>query len=507
MAFVQTLLSDQGIPLKNRENALRRAFADPGIPIPVRDSTSAYWLKDPHPQLATIQSSEFPKEADIVIIGSGITGTSVARTLLEESGRSITINPKIVMLEARDTCTGATGRNGGHILETAEEFAEWEATYGLETAKAVMRFRLAHLKEILKVAEEYDLTEETQARKVQFLSVHFDNERWRETKRCIDRFKEAMPEESADWQLIEKGEIPQALCLPHARGIVTGPAGALWPYKLVTGILGQLQAKYPGCFQIETNTPVTTISTHSSSPLRFVLHTPNGVLRARHVIHCTNAHVGHLVPELRGRIYPIRGQMSSQNPGNKFISQAAEHSWIFNYNRGFDYLTQLPPDSQSAGKMMFGGGFAQGGIADLGISTDSELSLYCDIHLSGALSAVFGRQNWGHVPGSDTMMWTGNMGFSADGLPWVGRWPLDGGSNEELTKEGGAQWICCGFSGEGMVNAWLCGKAVARMVSMHDRGLSRSDELSWFPKRMLVTEERIRSSVLPRNVTDKPPHQ
>jgi glycine/D-amino acid oxidase-like deaminating enzyme len=201
--------------------------------------------------------------------------------------------------------------------------------------------------------------------------------------------------------------------------------------------------------------------------------------------------------------------MSAQNPGDKFICQAKKHSWIFNYDRGFDYLTQLPTDAQSAGKMMFGGGYAQGkagGITDLGISTDSELSLYCDIHLSGALSAIFGRENWGHVPGSETMMWTGNMGFSADGLPWVGRLPSSEGLSHGAANEGGAQWACCGFSGEGMVSAWLCGKAIAKMVSMHDRGHSGSGELSWFPKQMLVTEERIRSSVLPRSVIDKTSH-
>jgi hypothetical protein len=212
MAFVQYLLADERIPLKDRQDALHRAFADPGIPAPVRESTPSYWFKDPHPQLANIQSPELPQEADIVIIGSGITGTSVARTLLEASDRSTIVNPKrpaVVMLEARDTCTGATGRNGGHILETVEEFAEWADAYGLEAAKAVAQFRLAHLEEILEVANEYGLTEEVQARKVQFLSVYFDDERWREAVHSIQQFKECMPDESAEWKLIDKDEIPK----------------------------------------------------------------------------------------------------------------------------------------------------------------------------------------------------------------------------------------------------------------------------------------------------------
>ncbi|KAE8157536.1 FAD dependent oxidoreductase-domain-containing protein [Aspergillus tamarii] len=511
MAFVQALLADPGIPIKDRQDALHRVLADPGIPGPLRESTSSFWLKDPHPQLANMQSPDLPQEADVVIIGSGITGASIARTLLEESGQPGKINkgrPAIVMLEARDCCTGATGRNGGHILETVEEFTDWEAHYGLEAAKALTRFRLAHLEEILAVADKYGLTKETQARKVEFLSVYFDEERWRDAVQRIKRFKTCMPTESTEWKLLEKSEIPKEWCLPHAIGIVVGPAGALWPYKLVTGVLDELLRNNPGNFLIETNTPVVQVSTDATSSLRYTVHTPRGALRARNIIHCTNAHVGHLVPELRGHVYPVRGQMSAQNPGSKFICQATEHSWLFNYDRGFDYLTQLPPVGGSSGKMMLGGGFAQGrngGLADLGIATDSELSLPCNIHLSGVLSAVFGHENWGHVAGSCVEhMWTGNMGFSSDGLPWVGQLPSSVSHAAETTKPDGAQWVCCGFSGEGMVQAWLSGTAVAQMVLASDREHQLNpDYLSWFPEQMLLTEERLKKAGLTQIVGDR----
>ncbi|KAE8382456.1 FAD dependent oxidoreductase-domain-containing protein [Aspergillus bertholletiae] len=501
MAFMQALLADSGIPIKDRQDALHRILADPGIPGPLGESTSSFWFKDAHPELANVQSPELPQEAEVVIIGSGITGVSIACTLLKESGQLETTNqrPAVVMLEARDTCTGATGRNGGHILETVEEFTDWEALYGLEAAKILTRFRLAHLEEILKVADTYGIAEEVQARKVEFLSVHFDEERWYHTVQCIKRFKECMPTESAEWKLFEKSDIPKEWCLPHALGVVSGPAGALWPYKLVTRLLEELGRENPGNLLIETNTPVTQVSTNDTSSLRYTVETPRGVLRARHVIHCTNAHVGHLVPELRGHIFPIRGQMSAQNPGSRFISQATQHSWLFNYDRGFDYLTQLPPGGDSGGKMMLGGGFAQGrngGLADLGIASDSELSLPCDIHLSGALSAVFGHQNWGHVVGpSVEQMWTGNMGFSSDGLPWVGQLPSSVNDATEAATEDGAQWVCCGFSGEGMVQAWLSGMAVAKMLlATKQTHHMRPDYLSWFPEQMLVTEERLKKA-------------
>jgi ribulose 1,5-bisphosphate synthetase/thiazole synthase len=74
---------------------------------PTQNPSSSYWQTKPH-RLATYRS-QFPAAADVVIIGSGITGVSIARTLLEEAS-----NLKVVLVDTRALCNGATGRNGGH---------------------------------------------------------------------------------------------------------------------------------------------------------------------------------------------------------------------------------------------------------------------------------------------------------------------------------------------------------------------------------------------------------
>ena len=45
------------------------------------------------------------------------------------------------------------------------------------------------------------------------------------------------------------------------------------------------------------------------------------------------------------------------------------------------------------------------------------------------------------------------MGFSSDGVPWVGPLPHAPG-----------QWLVAGFSGHGMPQTFLCGRAIAQMV-------------------------------------------
>lgn len=158
--------------------------------------------------------------------------------------------------------------------------------------------------------------------------------------------------------------------------------------------------------------------------------------------------------------------------------------------------------------MIFGGGFAhgrKGGISDLGISTDDALSLDCDIHLRGALPVIFGDQNWGQVhPQPVKSMWTGTMGFSADGLPWVGKLPTPiARSRYDEDERGvtkGVQWISAGYSEEGMVQAWLCGQALGTMILQNDAEIKTGGILDWFPEQMQVTEQRILRSRLPRQI-------
>ena len=77
------------------------------VTLPRSNPTTSYW-QDPPDEIADHRSTAtLPEEADVVIIGSGITGAAVAWNLLESD-----VKRTIVMLEARQTCSGATGRNG-----------------------------------------------------------------------------------------------------------------------------------------------------------------------------------------------------------------------------------------------------------------------------------------------------------------------------------------------------------------------------------------------------------
>ena len=78
------------------------------VNLPSPESTRSFWHSEPSSFLLGHRTTpDLPTHADIVIVGSGITGASVARYLAEDDrakGRSV------VMLDAREACWGATGR-------------------------------------------------------------------------------------------------------------------------------------------------------------------------------------------------------------------------------------------------------------------------------------------------------------------------------------------------------------------------------------------------------------
>ena len=249
-------------------------------------------------------------------------------------------------------------------------------------------------------------------------------------------------------------------------------------------------------------------------------------------MHATNGWTPHLLAPLRTKILPVRGLMSAQRPGQSLSTHSTHHgarSHIFYAGpTGYDYLTQLPLGEH---ELMFGGGAAQGGRAilpEVGNTDDSGYNMAIASHISGALPEYFGADHWGRegTPQEDNdaqvmwrrgrvkALWTGILGISVDGLPWVGRVPekvsgrrapsgaaVSGpktgteleGAPPPITPPG--EWMSAGYSGEGMVNAWMCGRALACM--MLGREAEREARLrEWFPDVMRVTEKRWRKASL-----------
>ena len=263
-----------------------------------------------------------------------------------------------------------------------------------------------------------------------------------------------------------------------------GPEGAAWPYRFVGAVLRKLLNE--GHVTLETHTPVTAVERSSSPTHPYRVHTSSGSISARDVIHCTNGYAAHLLPALRGKLWPFRGQMTVQSVPPHFPRLGAERSWSAIWRQGFDYITQSPGED---GYLYWGGGFLQGsrGLAeqgqDLGCSDDSELSLTCLEQLKTAAGRALEHGNEAQI----VRKWTGIMGCTGDGLPLVGRLTKEWSGREDCEPQAGGEWIAAGFNGFGMVNCWLSGKGLAHLVT------GRADQARpWFPiDEFACTKERL----------------
>lgn len=264
-------------------------------------------------------------------------------------------------------------------------------------------------------------------------------------------------------------------------------AGAAWPYRLITGVFVELLEKHSGRLFLESNTPVQRVAKESGSDLPYRVITRRGIVKAKHVVYCTEAHTAHVLPKFKGILVPRREQLTVQTPGNAFPDHRGRRSYNLNWDLGRDYLHQ----NAETGDLIIGGtdhGGFEGARLSYGVSTDAVEEVPDKIHLGGLMREVFGKEHWGEVPaGKETIKasWSGILGHSLDHVPFVGLLPdeaLDG--RRAGDRENGAEWICVGFGGYGMTNCWLSGAALSQQILGHKIP-------SWFPEPFVISPSRI----------------
>ncbi|CAI7576804.1 unnamed protein product [Penicillium pancosmium] len=462
----------------NKEHVTKLVNTDPGLPR--SNPTKSYWQHIPHP-LANTQSPTLPSEVNYAIIGSGITGLSIAKTILEKSPAAT-----VTILEARTLCSGATGRNGGQMAANAgEEYMHLATMHGAEMAGRIATFTLRNLERMQDLIEEYDAVEVSEMQRLQKLRVFLTVGKFSEFRESIGRMETDHPSLGGLYTIIDKETVLKDFGIHGAAGGALIPAGTVWPYRLVTKAFADLLKKYSDRFTIETNTPVLGVEhdPKSATPFPYTLRTSRGPLRTGNVIYATNGYTGHLLPSVRGRIHPFKGTMTVQDPGTSVANQGDSVSWGFHYppthdpatgrsGFGLYYLGQ----SAKTGYFYFGGENAR--VDDTVSADDSFVGENSVSHLQSVLPRFFGKNE--SAPWKLVSSWSGIMGFSSDGLPLVGRLP-----SSISGRSGEGEWIAAAFNGYGMANCLLSGEALALMAL--------GERVDWLPSAYGLDEKRLRN--------------
>lgn len=186
---------------------LSRATSDPGLPVDA--PTDPYWLDDPpYPELTDVRSPVLPDEADVVVVGSGIAGAAVAWSVLGECRRGQT--PRVVVLEARQLCSGATGRNGGHIKASAHEDFALMTRVGVPPARAaeLVRFQLKHLDALVGLCRAEEGLGVAECREVETVDLFVDEGAFRGAVEQVEELRRRVPEfDVSVWDAAEAREV------------------------------------------------------------------------------------------------------------------------------------------------------------------------------------------------------------------------------------------------------------------------------------------------------------
>lgn len=187
-------------------NVSRAISQDPGLPR--QNPTISSWQVPAHP-ISSIQSPSLLSRTDYLVIGSGITGCSVTKTLLEHESSSAS---HVTLVEARTLVSGATGRNGGHLVTASgHTFGPLAEQHGVEAAKEITRFSIMNIEHVMKMVRELDdeLQRECQIRDVLKVMAVGDDETWERAKGSVLAFQKAVPEHSRYHRIVEKEDVPE----------------------------------------------------------------------------------------------------------------------------------------------------------------------------------------------------------------------------------------------------------------------------------------------------------
>ncbi|KQQ55962.1 gamma-glutamylputrescine oxidoreductase [Pseudomonas sp. Leaf127] len=355
-------------------------------------------------------------DTDVCIIGAGYTGLSSALFLLEHGF-------KVTVLEAAKVGFGASGRNGGQIVNSySRDIDVIERSVGADQAQLLghMAFEGARIirERISRYAIQCDLKDggvfaALNARQMGHLEAQ---------KRLWERYGHTQ------LQLLDTARMREVVqCDPYVGGMLDMSGGHIHPLNLA---LGEAAAVESLGGVIHEQSPAIRID-RGATP---VVHTAQGRVRARFVIVAGNAYLGNLVPELAAKSMPCGTQVIATAPlGDELARTLLPQDYcVEDCNYLLDYY-RLTADK----RLIFGGGVVYGARDPANI----------EAIIRPKMLKVFPQLKDVKID----YAWTGNFLLTLSRLPQVGRL----GDNIYYSQ---------GCSGHGVTYTHLAGKVLAEAL-------------------------------------------
>ncbi|AKT30704.1 FAD-binding oxidoreductase [Pseudomonas syringae pv. actinidiae] len=355
-------------------------------------------------------------ETDVCVIGAGYTGLSSALFLLENGFR-------VTVLEAAKVGFGASGRNGGQIVNSySRDIDVIERTVGPRQAQLLGQMAFEGAAIIRDRVSRYGIQCDLKDGGVFAALTSKQLAHLEAQQRLWERYGHSHLE------LMDKRRINEVVaCDQYIGGLLDMTGGHIHPLNLALGeaaaveTLGGTIYEQSAAIRIE----------RGANP---VVHTAQGRVRARFIIVAGNAYLGNLVPELAAKSMPCGTQVITTEPLSDELAKTLlpQDYCVEDCNYLLDYY-RLSADK----RLIFGGGVVYGARDPANI----------EAIIRPKMLKAFPQLKDVKID----YAWTGNFLLTLSRLPQVGRL----GDNIYYSQ---------GCSGHGVTYTHLAGKVLAEAL-------------------------------------------
>lgn len=357
------------------------------------------------------------QRVDVAIVGGGFTGVSAMLHLAERGY-------KVGLIEANRIGWGASGRNGGQLIDGFVDVSRIEKRFGRAAAEIAGAMGLECRDILVRRVEQYAIDCDL---KFGFIYVAI---RGAEMRILQDELEHMLQNNYPhQLKLVSGAQMHEYIDSDrYIGGLVNAGNGHLHPLNLCAGEAAAAQSLGATIFE---QSPVTGIR-HGARP---VVETADGSVKADKVILAGNAYLGRTEPRLYGRVIPAGSYMLATEPLG--ASRAAEllppDMAYCERTVGLNYF-RLTPDK----RLLFGGMCNYSGRDPKDITAALRPKLK---KIFPQLAGVRCDYEWG-----------GKIAISINRIPQFGR--IQGNT-----------YYAQGYSGHGVAPTHLAGKMLADVVA------------------------------------------
>ncbi len=372
-------------------------------------------------------------EADVCIVGAGYTGISSALHLAEAGF-------KVVVLEAARIGFGASGRNGGQLVNSySRDIDTIERNYGPELGKVLGDMAFEGGNVIRERIEKYKIDCDYKPGGIFAAFNKKQMHHLAEQKKLWERYGHTQLE-----MLDEKTVRDQINSDVYVGGLLDKSGGHIHPLNLLLGEVAAFESL--GGKVYEDSKVIDVV--RSEKP---VVKTAQGQVTANYVLLAGNAYMSGLIPELAAKSMPCGTQIVTTEVLDDATAKALipNQYCVEDCNYKLDYY-RVTGDN----RLLYGGGVTYGG------GDPASIEAFVRGHLENTFPQLKGIKF--------DFAWGGDFLLTMSRLPQFGR----------LTP---SIFYAQGYSGHGVTTTHLAGRLIAEAIKGQAERFDAFAQLKHFP--------------------------